>query len=72
MKDKKSVQDPKRKDPRKQGVKPRFSQNKIKAPGLEHEMSPKADHGEESYEGLGRLKDRAALITGGEDRKSVV
>ena len=66
MKDKKSVQDPKRKDPKKQGAKPQFSQKKIKVPGLEREMSPKADHGEESYEGLGRLKDRAALITGGD------
>src|SRR5205085_9207975 len=30
------------------------------------EMSPKADHGEESYRGSGRLKDRIALITGGD------
>jgi NAD(P)-dependent dehydrogenase (short-subunit alcohol dehydrogenase family) len=29
-------------------------------------MRPKADHGEESYVGLGRLKDRVALITGGD------
>jgi NAD(P)-dependent dehydrogenase (short-subunit alcohol dehydrogenase family) len=29
-------------------------------------MSPAADHGEESYQGLGRLKDRVALITGGD------
>jgi len=29
-------------------------------------MSPSADHGEESYRGLGRLKDRVALITGGD------
>jgi NAD(P)-dependent dehydrogenase (short-subunit alcohol dehydrogenase family) len=27
---------------------------------------PKADHGEESYRGLGRLEDRVALITGGD------
>jgi NAD(P)-dependent dehydrogenase (short-subunit alcohol dehydrogenase family) len=29
-------------------------------------MSPGADHGEESYRGLARLTDRAALITGGD------
>ena len=29
-------------------------------------MNPRADHGEESYVGLGRLKDRVALITGGD------
>ena len=29
-------------------------------------MTPRADHGEESYVGLGRLKDRAALVTGGD------
>lgn len=27
-------------------------------------MKPQADHGEASYEGTGRLKDRRALITG--------
>lgn len=27
-------------------------------------MNPKPDHGEDSYKGLGRLKDKAALITG--------
>src|SRR6185503_3638196 len=29
-------------------------------------MNPKADHGEHSYRGLGRLTDRVALITGGD------
>jgi len=29
-------------------------------------MSPQADHGEQSYRGLGRLRDRIALITGGD------
>ena len=33
-------------------------------PGREKEMRPKADHGEESYRGAGRLKDKAAVITG--------
>ena len=33
-------------------------------PGLDAELQPKADHGEETYEGNGRLKGRKALITG--------
>lgn len=35
-------------------------------PGLDTELQPKADHGEQSYEGHGRLEDRKALITGGD------
>lgn len=33
-------------------------------PGLDAKLEPKADHGEESYEGSGRLTGRKALITG--------
>lgn len=33
-------------------------------PGLDAKLQPKADHGENSYQGSGRLKDRKALITG--------
>lgn len=35
-------------------------------PGLDIEMTPLADIGEESYRGNGRLKGRKALITGGD------
>lgn len=35
-------------------------------PGLDAEMTPKADLGIDSYQGLGRLKGRRALITGGD------
>jgi NAD(P)-dependent dehydrogenase (short-subunit alcohol dehydrogenase family) len=35
-------------------------------PGREGEMRPKADHGEQSYEGSGRLEGKRALITGGD------
>ena len=35
-------------------------------PGLDKKLIPKADHGEETYKGLGRLKGRKALITGGD------
>src|SRR5699024_8792232 len=33
-------------------------------PGFDSEIVPKADHGEESYRGTGRLEGRRALITG--------
>lgn len=33
-------------------------------PGLEREMRPRPDYGEESYTGHGRLKDRVAIVTG--------
>src|SRR5687767_9865098 len=62
----KSPQDPKPADPKKQGPKPDFPQERIEHPGLDSEMTPKADHGETSYRGLGRLTDRVALITGGD------
>ncbi|MGO1950671.1 MAG: SDR family oxidoreductase [Mycobacteriaceae bacterium] len=35
-------------------------------PGLDAEMIPSADHGEETYRGTGRLEGRKALITGGD------
>lgn len=35
-------------------------------PGTETEMTPKADHGETSYIGTGKLKGRKAIITGGD------
>jgi NAD(P)-dependent dehydrogenase (short-subunit alcohol dehydrogenase family) len=33
-------------------------------PGSEKDLNPKADHGEQSYVGSGRLQGRAAIITG--------
>lgn len=35
-------------------------------PGLDAELQPQADHGEETYRGCGRLKGRRALVTGGD------
>lgn len=63
-----ALQDPARKvDPREVGHKPPHKQQeKISPPGKESEMNPKPDHGEDSYRGLGRLKDKVALITGGD------
>jgi hypothetical protein len=35
-------------------------------PGTEAELTPKADHGETSYKGSGKLQGRTAVITGGD------
>ncbi len=35
-------------------------------PGLDRDLQPLADHGEQSYRGTGRLTGRKALITGGD------
>ncbi|MDQ3849649.1 MAG: glucose 1-dehydrogenase [Actinomycetota bacterium] len=51
-------------DPREQGPHPPFPEQRQEPPGREEEMTPRADHGERSYRGCNRLRDRAALITG--------
>ncbi len=51
-------------DPTKQYPQPEFDEQPQSAPGLSSEMSPKPDHGEQSYKGAGRLRGRKALITG--------
>jgi NAD(P)-dependent dehydrogenase (short-subunit alcohol dehydrogenase family) len=43
---------------------PPFPEQEQEPPGREADMHPPADHGEESYVGHGRLKDKVALITG--------
>lgn len=53
-------------DPRQQGDKPPFPQDKFPIPGTEDQMTPKADHGEQSYKGSDQLKGKVALITGGD------
>ena len=35
-------------------------------PGLTAKMKPAPDHGEDSYQGSNRLKDKRAIITGGD------
>jgi NAD(P)-dependent dehydrogenase (short-subunit alcohol dehydrogenase family) len=45
---------------------PPFPEQRQEPPGREAEMQPLADHGEDSYVGHGRLKDKVALITGGD------
>jgi len=39
-------------------------QPQTRPPGLTREMEPRPDHGEASYRGSGRLKDKKAIITG--------
>lgn len=51
-------------DPRTLYPQPPYSEKQQSAPGSEKEMTPKVDHGEQSYQGTGRLKGRHALITG--------
>lgn len=46
--------------------KPPYTAQEQDVPGVEEEMRPKADHGEESYQGSGKLKGRKAIITGGD------
>ncbi len=53
-----------RQDPTSKYPEPPFPEQQQEPPGTEAELEPKADHGEESYRGNGRLEDRVALITG--------
>jgi NAD(P)-dependent dehydrogenase (short-subunit alcohol dehydrogenase family) len=53
-------------DPKKQGPQPPFPEQQQAPPGLESQMDPRPDFGEQSYRGLGRLTGKAALITGGD------
>src|SRR5690606_40210678 len=45
---------------------PPFEEQSQEVPGLGEEMNPRPDHGEESYQGHGLLKDQAVIITGGD------
>lgn len=51
-------------DPTKQYPKLKIPKQRQEEPGLDSKLDPKADHGEESYVGKGRLQGRKALITG--------
>ena len=45
---------------------PPFPKQEQNVPGVEKDMKPLADHGEESYKGCGKLTDKIAIITGGD------
>jgi NAD(P)-dependent dehydrogenase (short-subunit alcohol dehydrogenase family) len=51
-------------DPQTKYQQPPQPAQKQPMPGMTDEMRPRPDHGEESYKGSGKLKDRVALITG--------
>ncbi len=53
-------------DPKSAYPEPPFPEQQQEPPGTEAELEPRADHGEESYRGSGRLTDRVAVITGGD------
>ena len=53
-------------DPTKQYPKPPQPKQKQPEPGLAKEMTPKPDHGEDTYRGCGRLVGRKAVVTGGD------
>ena len=53
-------------DPREKGPKPPHATTNQEYPGMESEMDPKPDYGEKSYKGSGKLKGKAAVITGGD------
>jgi NAD(P)-dependent dehydrogenase (short-subunit alcohol dehydrogenase family) len=54
------------KDPKELGAKPPFPEQVQEPVGLESEMEPRPDYGEESYRGSGKLQGKAAVITGGD------
>ena len=60
----KSPQNPRPVDPKPQEPQPEYPQGKMEYPGSPSRMDPKPDHGETTYRGLGRLRDRVALVTG--------
>jgi NAD(P)-dependent dehydrogenase (short-subunit alcohol dehydrogenase family) len=53
-------------NPLEQGPKPPQPAQQQEDPGLESEMDPRPDYGEQSYKGSGKLLGKAALITGGD------
>jgi NAD(P)-dependent dehydrogenase (short-subunit alcohol dehydrogenase family) len=62
-----SSQTVQREDPREAGPKPPYPEQQQPIPGSDEQMTPKADHGEESYPGgSGRLAGLVAIVTGGD------
>lgn len=53
-------------DPKELGPKPPFPEQQQEPVGLESEMEPQPDYGEESYRGSGKLQGKTAIITGGD------
>nr|WP_319923266.1 SDR family oxidoreductase [Neolewinella aurantiaca] len=56
----------KKQNPQTQYPQPPFPRQPQERPGTVEDMTPRPDHGEESYKGNNRLEGRKALITGGD------
>ena len=54
------------KDPTTQYYTGEYPKQKQPTPGIQAKMTPVPDCGEKTYVGSGRLKDRKALVTGGD------
>src|ERR671933_941982 len=61
-----STENTSKQNPLEQHPKPPYPDQEQDVPGTEAEMTPKADHGETSYKGSGKLTGRKAIITGGD------
>jgi NAD(P)-dependent dehydrogenase (short-subunit alcohol dehydrogenase family) len=53
-------------DPKTKYPQPPFPKQKQEYPGVEAKMKPKADHGQDTYVGSGKLEGKKAIITGGD------
>ncbi len=53
-------------DPRQKHDCPPYPKQSQPTPGLEVRMEPRPDYGQSSYQGSGKLRNRIALITGGD------
>src|SRR5574338_671730 len=53
-------------DPKELEARPPFPEQEQEPVGLESEMEPRPDYGEQSYRGSGKLQGKAAVITGGD------
>ena len=47
-------------------IEPPLPEQQQRVPGATEAMHPKPDHGEDSYEGSGRLEGKRVVITGGD------
>ncbi|MGN6421062.1 MAG: SDR family oxidoreductase [Pseudobacter sp.] len=54
------------KNPVEKHPKPPFPEQQQEIPGTDKELNPRADHGEHSYKGSGKLSGKKAIITGGD------
>jgi NAD(P)-dependent dehydrogenase (short-subunit alcohol dehydrogenase family) len=53
-------------DPQEKFETPPYPEQEQEVPGQESDLTPKADHGETTYKGSGKLTGRRAVITGGD------